>query len=76
MPWRTAEAINKDAAEDEYLAVATLKLVTDIRKHVAGAKVELPTSLRGSSATTATYWKCFLAPIAPIWHMWCPSGMH
>jgi hypothetical protein len=46
VPWHTDEAINKDAAEDKYFAVATLKLVTDIRKHVAGAKVELPTSLR------------------------------
>jgi hypothetical protein len=41
-----AEAINKDAAKDEYFAAATLKLVADICKHVTGAKVELPTSLR------------------------------
>jgi hypothetical protein len=46
VPWRTAKAINKDAAEDEYFAAATLKLVPDICKHVTGAKVELRTSLR------------------------------
>ncbi len=44
VPWHTAKAINKDAAKDKYFAVATLKLVADIRKHVTGAKVELPTS--------------------------------
>jgi hypothetical protein len=44
--WRTAKAINKDAAEDKYFAAAMLKLVADICKHVTGAKVELPTSLR------------------------------
>jgi hypothetical protein len=44
VPWRTAEAINEDAAKDKYFAAATLKLVADIRKHVTGAKVELPTS--------------------------------
>jgi hypothetical protein len=47
VPWRTAEAINKDLAEDEYFKAATLKSVADIRKHVTSAKVELPTSLQG-----------------------------
>jgi hypothetical protein len=47
VPWYTAEAINKDLAEDEYFEAATLKLVADIRKHVTTAKVELPTSLQG-----------------------------
>ena len=45
-PWRTAEAINEDLAEDEYLA-PTLKSVADVRRHVTSAKVELPTSLLG-----------------------------
>jgi hypothetical protein len=47
VPWRTAEAINEDLAEEEYFEVAMLKSVADIRKHVTSAKVELPTSLRG-----------------------------
>ena len=47
VPWRTAEAINEDLAEDKYFKAATLKSVTDIRKHVTSAKVELPTSLQG-----------------------------
>ena len=47
VPWRTAEAINEDLAEDEYFEAATLKSVADIRKHVTSAKVELPTSLQG-----------------------------
>jgi hypothetical protein len=47
VPWRTAEAINEDLAEDEYFEVATLKSVADIRKHVTSAKVELPISLQG-----------------------------
>ena len=46
-PWRTAEAMNEDIAEDGYFDAATLKSVADIRKHVTGAKVELPTSLLG-----------------------------
>jgi hypothetical protein len=32
--WRTAEAMNKDIAEDQYFVTATLKLVADIRKHI------------------------------------------
>jgi hypothetical protein len=47
VPWRTAEAINEDLAEDEYFEAATLKSVADIRKHVTSARVELPTSLQG-----------------------------
>jgi hypothetical protein len=46
-PWRTAEAMNKDMAEDQYFAESRVKLVDDIRKHVTGAKVELPTLLLG-----------------------------
>jgi hypothetical protein len=54
------KVINKDVAKDKYFEVATLKLVVDIRKHVTGAKVKLPTSLRagdkcGLSSITATY---------------------
>jgi hypothetical protein len=47
VPWRTAEAINEDLAEDEYFEASTQKLVADIGKHVTSAKVELPTSLQG-----------------------------
>ncbi len=47
VPWRTANAINKDLAKDEYFEVARLKLVADIQKHVTSARVELPTSLQG-----------------------------
>jgi hypothetical protein len=47
VPWRTADAINKDLAEDEYFEAATLKSVADIQKQVTSAKVELPTSLQG-----------------------------
>ncbi len=47
VPWRTADGINEDLAEDEYFEAATLKSVADIRKHVTSTKVELPTSLRG-----------------------------
>jgi hypothetical protein len=47
VPWRTADAINEDLAEDEYFEATTLKLVADIWKHVTSAKVELPTSLQG-----------------------------
>ena len=47
VPWRTADAMNKDLAEDEYFEAAMLKLAADIQKHVTSAKVELPTSLQG-----------------------------
>jgi hypothetical protein len=46
-PWCTAEAMNEDMAEDQYFAESTVKSVDDIRKHVTGAKVELPTLLLG-----------------------------
>jgi hypothetical protein len=46
-PWRTAEAINEDLAEDEYFEASTLKSVADVKRHVTSAKVELPTSLLG-----------------------------
>ncbi len=44
--WCTADAINKDLAEDEYFEAATLMSVADIQKHATSAKVELPTSLQ------------------------------
>ena len=46
-PWRTVEAMNEDAAEETYFEAATLKSVADIRKHVTGAKVELPSTFQG-----------------------------
>ncbi len=47
VPWRTVEAMNKDAMEEEYYQASTLKLVVDVRKHTAGVKVELLTDLLG-----------------------------
>ena len=47
VPWRTANAINKNLAKDEYFEAAMLKSVADIQKHIMSAKVELLTSLRG-----------------------------
>jgi hypothetical protein len=47
VPWRSIKAMNEDAAEEEYFEASTLKSVADIRKHVAGTKVELPTALLG-----------------------------
>ena len=55
VPWRMADAINEDLAEDEYFAATTLKSVTDIRKHVTSAKVELPTSLQGVARVLNNY---------------------
>ncbi len=46
-PWRTVEAMNEDAVEEEYYQASTLKLCADVRKHTAGLKVELPTDLLG-----------------------------
>ena len=46
-PWRTAEGMNEDLAEDEYFEASTLKSVADVKRHVTSAKVELPTSLLG-----------------------------
>ncbi len=47
VPWHTVEAMNEGAVEEEYYQASTLKLVTDVRKHTAGVKVELPTDLLG-----------------------------
>jgi hypothetical protein len=41
------EAMNEDATEEEYYQASTLKLVTDVRKHTAGVKVQIPTDLLG-----------------------------
>jgi len=46
-PWRTAEPINEDLAEDKYFKASTLKSVADVKRHVTSEKVELPTSLLG-----------------------------
>ena len=47
VPWRSIEAMNEDAAEEEYFEASTLKSVADVRKHVAGTKVEIPSTLLG-----------------------------
>jgi hypothetical protein len=45
--WRLFEEMNEYAAEELYFEASTVKLVADIRKHVAGTKVELPTTFMG-----------------------------
>ncbi len=49
MPLRGAclKKMNEDAAEELYFEASTVKLVADIWKHVAGTKVELPTTFVG-----------------------------
>jgi hypothetical protein len=46
-PWRSFEEMNDDAAEESYFEASTVKSFADIRKHVAGAKVEPPTTFMG-----------------------------
>jgi hypothetical protein len=46
-PWRLFEEMNEDAAKELYFVASTVKLLVDIRKHVAGTKVELPTTFVG-----------------------------
>ena len=70
VPWRTAEAINEDLAEDEYFEAATLKSVADIRKHVTSAKVELPTSLQGVVRVLNNYCYCWLLGV--LFGLNCP----
>jgi hypothetical protein len=72
VPWRTADAINKDTAKDKYFAAAMLKLVADIRKHVTGAKVELPTSHRGLVRVINNY--CHLLEV--LFGPDCPHLLH
>ena len=55
VPWQSVEAMNEDAAEEEYFEALTLKSVADIRKHVNSGKVELPTTLRGLSRMFNNY---------------------
>ncbi len=55
VPWRSVEAMNEDAAEEEYFEALTLKSVADIRKHVNSGKVELPTTLCGLSRMFNNY---------------------
>jgi hypothetical protein len=44
-PWRSIEAMNEDALEEACFEASTHKSVADIRKHIAGIKVELPSDL-------------------------------
>ena len=46
-PWRSVEAMNEEAAEESYFDAATLKSPADVRKHVTGTKVELPSTFLG-----------------------------
>jgi hypothetical protein len=46
-PWHLFEEINEDAAKELYFEAFMVKLVADIRKHVARMKVELPTTFGG-----------------------------
>jgi hypothetical protein len=55
VPWRSREAMNKDAAEEECFEASTLKAVADIRKHVNSVKVELPTTLLGLACMLNNY---------------------
>jgi hypothetical protein len=43
-PWRLVEAMNEDMAKEAHFEQATLKSPADIRKHITGAKVELPSN--------------------------------
>jgi hypothetical protein len=72
VPWRIANAINKDLAKDDYFEVATLKSVADIQKYATSAKVELPTSLQGVVWVLNNY--CWLLDVlfGPI----CPHLEH
>jgi hypothetical protein len=55
VPWRTVEAMNEDAAEEEYYQASNLKLVVDVRKHTVGVKVDLPMDLLGLIRMFNTY---------------------
>ncbi len=72
MPWRTADAINEDLAEDKYFAAATLKSVADIRKHATSAKVELLTSLLRLVRVLNNY--CHLLDV--LFGPYCPNLVH
>ena len=44
-PWRSIEAMNEDALDDACFEASTHKSVADVRKHIAGIKVEVPSDL-------------------------------
>jgi hypothetical protein len=44
-PWRSLEAMNEDALKEAWFKASTQKSIADIRKHIAGIKVELPLDL-------------------------------
>ncbi len=55
VPWQSVEAMNEDAAKEEYFEALTLKSVANIRKHISSGKVEQPTTLRGLSRMFNNY---------------------
>jgi hypothetical protein len=67
-PWRMAEAMNKDIAEEQYFAESTVELVADIQKHITRAKVELPTLLLGVVRVLNNY----LRLLEVLFGDWCP----
>jgi hypothetical protein len=46
-PWCMFEEMNEDAAKESYFEASMVMSVVDIPKHVAGTKVELPTTFVG-----------------------------
>jgi hypothetical protein len=69
--WRSVEAMNEDAVEEEYFEALMLKSVADIRKHVNSSKVELPTTLCGLSCMFNNY--CRLLEVL-FWAQLLTSG--
>ena len=77
-PWRSFEEMNEDAAEESYFEASTVKSVADIRKHVAGAKVEPPTTFMGLIRVLNNYSRLlevlFGAECDHLAHVWAIRG--
>ena len=71
-PWRSLESMNEDALEEACFEASTLKSVADIRKHIAGIKVELPSDLTMLIRMFNNYIKLLEVLFGPT----CPHLIH
>ena len=55
VPWRSADAVNQDLADERCFLEATLKSPADIKKHVMGTPFDMPTTLQGLVRVLTNY---------------------
>jgi hypothetical protein len=58
VPWRSADAVNQDLADERCFLEATLKSPADIKKHAMGTPFDAPTTLQELARVLTNYSRC------------------